>query len=253
MDFAMAGSGSRGNSTVIRAGNTTIMVDCGFTFTEIKRRLERLDISVEDLDAILVTHEHGDHVSGVARLAARMQIPVYASPGTARAAATRRHFDGAQTFDSHEMFSIQDIEITPVIVPHDATEPTQFLFSDGQRHMGIMTDIGHVTPFVSESLSRLDALILESNHDAGMLAAGPYPKMLKERVGGAYGHLSNAQTAELLGQLDLSKLHTLALAHLSEKNNRAELAREAVLGALDCESDWIRIADQDAGLPWHSL
>jgi phosphoribosyl 1,2-cyclic phosphodiesterase len=253
MEFAMAGSGSRGNATVIRAGDTTLMVDCGFSFTEIKRRLERLEMSVEDLDAILVTHEHGDHVSGVARLAARMRIPVFASAGTARVCEQRRHFEGAQTFDSHAKFTIKGIAITPIIVPHDAAEPTQFLFTDGARHMAIMTDIGHITPFVSESLSRLDALILESNHDADMLAAGPYPAMLKERVGGAYGHLSNTQTAELLSRLDLSKLHTLALAHLSEKNNRPELAREAVVGALDCEPDWVRIAAQDEGLPWHSL
>lgn len=252
MEFAMAGSGSRGNATVIRAGNTTLLVDCGFSFTEIKRRLERLEMSVEDLDAVLVTHEHGDHVSGVARLAARMRIPVYASAGTARTCEQRRHFGGAQIFDSHVKFSIKDIEITPIIVPHDATEPTQFLFTDGARHMAIMTDIGHITPFVSESLSKLDALILESNHDADMLASGPYPLMLKERVGGAYGHLSNAQTAELLTQLDLSRLHTLALAHLSEKNNRPGLACDAVVDALDCEPDWVQIASQDEGLPWHS-
>jgi len=253
MEFAMAGSGSRGNATVIRAGDTTLMVDCGFSFTEIKRRLERLEMSVDDLDAILVTHEHGDHVSGVARLAARMRIPVYASAGTARASARRRHFDGAKTFDSHARFSIKDIEITPIIVPHDAAEPTQFLFTDGARYMAIMTDIGHATSFVTESLGKLDALILESNHDAGMLARGPYPPMLKERVGGAYGHLSNAQTAELLCRLDLSKLHTLALAHLSEKNNRRDLARESVVSALDCPPDWVQIAGQDEGLPWHSL
>ncbi|MGH8273726.1 MAG: MBL fold metallo-hydrolase [Gammaproteobacteria bacterium] len=253
MEFAIAGSGSRGNATVIRSGRTTVMVDCGFTFSEIKRRLERLDLSMEDLDAVLVTHEHGDHISGVGRLAARTGIPVFASAGTAQAAAKRRQFERARTFDSHAVFAIGDLEITPIIVPHDAAEPTQFLFSDGARRMAIMTDIGHTTPFVTASLCELDALIVESNHDAGMLASGPYPEALKQRVGGAYGHLSNAQTAELAHALDLSGLHSLVLAHLSEKNNRPELARETMAKALDCELDWVRIADQDAGLPWQSL
>jgi phosphoribosyl 1,2-cyclic phosphodiesterase len=253
MEFAVAGSGSRGNATVIRAGRTTIMVDCGFGFGEIRRRLERLNIGIDDLDAILVTHEHGDHVSGVGRLAARAAIPIYASSGTARAASKRRQFDDALIFDSHAPFALGDLEITPIIVPHDASEPTQFLFSDGARRMAIMTDIGHATPFVADSLTHLDALILESNHDAGMLASGPYPDVLKRRVGGDWGHLSNAQTAELLRLLDLSRLQTLALAHLSEKNNRPELARQATVHALDCPPDWVRIADQEAGLEWQTL
>ncbi|MGH8161516.1 MAG: MBL fold metallo-hydrolase, partial [Gammaproteobacteria bacterium] len=253
MEFAVAGSGSRGNATVIRAGSTTVMVDCGFTFSEIKRRIERLSLTVDDLDAMLVTHEHGDHISGIARLAARADIPVYASAGTARAAEQRRQFEGAMTFDSHAPFAIGDLEITPIIVPHDAAEPTQFVLSDGVRRLAIMTDIGHVTPFVIGSLGGLDGLIVESNHDVGMLAAGPYPEALKRRVGGSYGHLSNEQTGELLCTLELSNLHTLALAHLSEKNNRPEIAREAAARALDCESDWVRIADQDAGLPWQTL
>ncbi|MDN5865539.1 MAG: MBL fold metallo-hydrolase, partial [Gammaproteobacteria bacterium] len=157
------------------------------------------------------------------------------------------------TFDSHAKFVIQDMEITPVIVPHDASEPTQFVFSDGRRKLGVLTDIGHITPFVAESFTLLDGLIVESNHDAAMLVAGPYPPALKQRVGGAYGHLSNDQTAELLGALDLSRLHSLALAHLSGKNNRPQLARDRVVAALDCEPEWVHIADQDDGLAWQVL
>lgn len=253
MEFASAGSGSRGNASIVRAGGTTLMVDCGFSFTEIKRRLARLDLNAEDIDAVLVTHEHGDHVSGVARFAARTGVPVFASVGTARAAARRRRLEGVQTFDSHTKFAIQDIEITPIAVPHDASEPTQFVFNDGAKKLCVMTDIGHVTRFVSESLTGLDALLLESNHDAGMLASGPYPPVLKKRVGGDYGHLSNRQTAEFLASLDLSRLHSLALAHLSEKNNRPCLARRQVASMLDCEPDWVQVADQNAGLAWQSL
>ncbi len=253
MEFAVAGSGSRGNATVVRAGGTTVMVDCGFTFSEIKRRLERLKLAVDDLDALLVTHEHGDHISGVGRLAARAGVPVYSSAGTARAAEQRRQFEGAKIFDSHASFAIGDLEITPLIVPHDAAEPTQFLLSDGARRLAIMTDIGHATPFVIDSLANLDGLIVESNHDAGMLASGPYPETLKRRVGGSYGHLSNEQTEELLRTLELSNLHTLALAHLSEKNNRPEIARRAAANALGCETAWVLVADQDEGLPWQIL
>lgn len=253
MEFAIAGSGSRGNASVVRSGRTTVLVDCGFTFDEIKRRLERLKLSVEDLDAVLVTHEHGDHISGVGRLAAHARIPIYASAGTAQAAAKRRRFEDACTFGSHAAFAIGDLEITPIIVPHDAAEPTQFVFGDGARRLAIVTDIGHPTPFVAASLDGLDALVVESNHDTDLLAAGPYPPTLKRRVGGAYGHLSNAQTAELLQALDLSRLHGLALAHLSEKNNRPELARSSLAAALGCDPDWVRIADQEAGLPWQSL
>ncbi|MGH8225264.1 MAG: MBL fold metallo-hydrolase [Gammaproteobacteria bacterium] len=253
MEFAVAGSGSRGNSSLIRNGSTLIMVDCGFSFTETQRRLARLEVEVEALDAILVTHEHGDHVAGVARLAARAHVPVWTSAGTGRAGTTRRLFTATNTFDSHASFAIGDIEVTPLIVPHDAAEPTQFLFGDGAKRMAVVTDLGHVTPFITQALGGLDALLLESNHDDEMLASGFYPNALKKRVGGAYGHLSNAQTAELLHALDTTRLHTLALAHLSAQNNTPELARASATTALGCEADWVRIADQDEGLPWVCL
>ncbi len=253
MEFAIAGSGSRGNSALIRNGSTLIMVDCGFSFTETQRRLARLDVEVEALDAILVTHEHGDHVAGVGRLAARAHVPVWTSAGTGRAGTTKRLFTGTETFDSHAAFAIGDIEVTPLIVPHDAAEPTQFVFSDGARRMALVTDLGHVTPFITQALGGLDALVLESNHDDVMLASGPYPNALKKRVGGAYGHLSNAQTAELLRALDTSRLHTLALAHLSAQNNSPKLACASATAALGCAADWVRIADQDDGLEWQSL
>lgn len=253
MEFAIAGSGSRGNAALIRCGATLLMVDCGFSVAETERRLARLDVELDALDAILVTHEHADHVAGVGRLAARAGVPVWASAGTARAGRQKRLFEGAKSFDSHAPFAIGDIEVTPLIVPHDAAEPTQFVFGDGARRMALVTDLGHATPFVVEALAGLDALVLESNHDDGMLASGPYPNVLKKRVGGAYGHLSNAQTAELLRALDTTRLQALALAHLSAQNNRPELARDSAAAALGCEADWVRIADQEEGLPWQSI
>lgn len=247
LEFASAGSGSRGNATLVRSGATLVLIDCGFSLAEAERRLARLGVCGEDIDAVLVTHEHGDHAGGVSRFAARYGIPVRASCGTARAA----RLDGfADPFDSHAPFAVGDLEVTPLIVPHDATEPTQFLFGDGAARIGVVTDVGHVTAYLANALQGLDALVLESNHDAALLARGPYPASLKTRVGGSYGHLSNAQAAELLAGLGDAGLSHLVLAHLSEQNNSAELARAAAAAALGCRPDWIAVADQAQGLDW---
>ncbi|MGA7966673.1 MAG: MBL fold metallo-hydrolase, partial [Gammaproteobacteria bacterium] len=145
------------------------------------------------------------------------------------------------------------VHITPVIVPHDAAEPTQFVFSDGNKRIAVVTDLGHSTPFLEQALSGLNGLVLESNHDAQMLAKGAYPARLKRRVAGEYGHLSNAQTAALLASIDTTRLQRLALAHLSEQNNTPALARASATAALGCEADWIRIASQDGGLNWQTV
>jgi len=210
-------------------------------------------VSFEDLDALLITHEHADHVSGAGRLARRCEIPVYASAGTRQAAMRRTLPERTEIFDSHSPFTIKDLEVTPLIVPHDAAEPTQFVFGDGARRLAVVTDVGHVTPYLTGALGGLDGLVLESNHDDAMLAASPYPPLLKRRVGGEYGHLSNAQTAELLGALDLRSLSRLALAHLSEQNNRPELARGSAVEALGCDPDFVQVASQEEGLEWQSL
>lgn len=247
LEFASAGSGSRGNATLVRAGTTLVLVDCGFSLSEIERRLARLAVDPGDIAAILVTHEHSDHANGVARLAARHGIPVRASAGTAKSASL---MELAEPFDSHDPFAIGDLEVTPLIVPHDAAEPTQFIFGDGDARIGLVTDVGHVTPYLCAALAGVDALILESNHDEDMLACGAYPASLKERVGGRYGHLSNAQAASLLGGLEASRLQHLVLAHLSEQNNRPELARASAAAALGCGEEWIGVADQARGLDW---
>lgn len=247
--FAMLGSGSRGNATLIECGQTRVLLDCGFSVVEAGRRLARLGLEACDLAAILVTHEHSDHVGGVARLAARFGIAVYCSPGTARAAG----LEIAELVNVHEAFALGDLEITPVAVPHDAREPCQFVFSDGAHRLGVLTDTGRSTPHIIERYSGLDALILEANHDADLLAAGPYPPMLKERVGGPLGHLSNDQSASLLGALDNTRLQHLVAAHLSEKNNTPTLAGAAFAGALGCAPDWIAIAGQDSGLGWRDV
>ncbi|VAW76310.1 Metal-dependent hydrolases of the beta-lactamase superfamily I [hydrothermal vent metagenome] len=252
MRFASLGSGSHGNATVIEVGSTRLMVDCGFSCKEAEKRLARLDVAPDSIDAILVTHEHSDHISGVARYSRRFGTPVWMTPGTE---AVHQGGDVAEmnVFSSHQSFQLGDIEIQPFPVPHDAREPCQFVFSDGQSRLGLLTDVGSITRHMVEALDGLDAFILEFNHDPDMLAAGPYPAGLKARVGGEFGHLSNRQAADLLGRIDLRRLKLLVAAHLSEKNNCPELAREQLEDALDgCDAD-IHIADQSVGIPWKSL
>jgi len=252
MRFASLGSGSHGNATVVEAGATRLMIDFGFSCKETEKRLGRLDIAPDSIDAILVTHEHSDHISGVARYSRRFDTPVWMTPGT-EAVHQGGEVAELNVFSSHQSFSIGDIEIQPFPVPHDAREPCQFVFSDGQHRLGLLTDVGSVTRHMIEALDGLDAFILEFNHDPDILAAGPYPPGLKARVGGNFGHLSNRQAVELLGRIDLCRLKLLVAAHLSEKNNCPDLARDHLEGALNgCGAD-VHIADQSVGIPWKTL
>lgn len=251
MRFASLGSGSRGNATLIEQGGTRLLVDCGFSLRETCRRLERLGCSADALSAILVTHEHSDHIQGVARLAARHRVPVWSTRGSwaAQDAVGLRVYH----FDCHEGFAIGDIEVQPFPVPHDAREPAQFVFGDGAVRLGLLTDVGCSTPHIERQLARCEALLLECNHDETLLAEGPYPAGLKRRVGGRYGHLSNRQAAELLQRIDTSRLRHLVAAHLSDSNNTPQHACTALSAALDCSEDWICVADQDQGLGWRQL
>lgn len=155
--------------------------------------------------------------------------------------------------DSHDEFAIQDIHVQPFPVPHDAREPAQFVFSDGARRLGVLTDLGCSTPHVEASLTGVDALVLECNHDRDLLMNGAYPMNLKQRVAGRYGHLDNEAAADLLGRIDHTRLQHLLAAHLSKQNNRPELAKAALAGVLDCEMDWVGIADQALGFAWREL
>ena len=252
MQFASLGSGSRGNCTLIETDGTTILVDCGFSMRETERRLQRLTREIEHVSAILVTHEHGDHVRGVASLAKKYNIPVWSSRGTAKAAKLES-LTQWNCIDIHQQFEIDAIQIQPVPVPHDAKEPCQFVFSDGDWRLGVLTDTGSITPYIEEQYSACDAFILEANHDEEMLAKGSYPNSLKQRVGGNYGHLNNSQSKDLLNAIDISKLQYLVASHISDKNNTVALARDKMSEALDADASWIDIADQDDGLDWRTL
>jgi len=188
----------------------------------------------------------------VARLSRRHQLPVWMTAGTEAV-----HKGGAvaawHCFNGHQNFSIGELGIEPFPVPHDAREPCQFVFSDGEKRLGLLTDVGSITSHIVQALLNLDAIILECNHDPDMLACGPYPPVLKQRVGGSFGHLSNQQAADLLARIDTDHLQHLVIAHLSEKNNHPELPRALLSEVLGCHAEDILVADQPDGLSWMSL
>lgn len=250
--FSYLGSGSKGNAALVEAGGTCVMVDCGFSVAETERRLARLQRAPGDVAAILVTHEHGDHIGGVARFARRHNIAVWMTAGT-YAGAPDRDLPGPQLFSCHESFVLGDLVVRPMPVPHDAREPCQFVFEDGRRRLGILTDTGHITAHIIDSMAGCDALVVECNHDPRMLENGPYPAPVKRRVGGRLGHLNNDQAAALVGQLDTSDLQHLVAVHISEVNNTTDLAREALAAATGGGVDDIETVCQDDGIGWREL
>jgi phosphoribosyl 1,2-cyclic phosphodiesterase len=252
--FASIGSGSEGNGLVVEAGGTRVMIDCGFGVRDTATRLARVGVAPESLDAILVTHEHADHVGGVPAFAARHGIPVWLTFGTLTIVGDR--FENVQHvygFDSHDRFVIGNLEVLPFPVPHDAREPVQFVVTDGNWKLGVLTDLGVSTRYVEASLTRCDALVLECNHDLTLLEASDYPRSLKDRISGRLGHLHNEGAAALLAALDNSRLQHIVAAHLSKQNNTPDLARAALAAALCCAADWIGIANQAEGFAWRGL
>ena len=252
MRFASLGSGSKGNSTVVESDTACVMVDCGFGLRNACTRLERIGKSPEDLTAIIVTHEHSDHWKGIGALSAKYNIPVYLSAGSLKAKQIHSGEALFNCIDSHRDFYVGDICIKPVPVPHDAREPIQYILSNGKVQLGILTDLGHFTPHVVSSYSKCDALLLECNYDDDMLLDGPYPRFLKDRVSGMFGHLSNRQAADLLLALDLSRLKTLVIGHISAKNNDVSLIKAAI-EPLCGEDIVLSFADQESGSPWMEI
>lgn len=252
MRFASLGSGSRGNALVVEAGCTRLLIDAGFGPREILRRLGRLGLADGDIDAVLVTHEHADHSGGIVACARRFGWQVILTHGTLAACGGT---GGAATvvIDSHAAFAWRDLHVQPFPVPHDAREPVQYVLGDGDRRLGVLTDAGHVTAHATAMLDGCEALVLECNHDLGLLAQGRYPPHLKRRIGGRWGHLDNDAAASLLAQVDGARLRHVVAAHLSEENNRPELARHALSAALGCAPDWIGVATQADGFGWREI
>lgn len=252
--FASLGSGSRGNATLIQTGDALVMLDCGYPAAEIGRRCEALGVAAAAIDAILVTHEHGDHIRGVLPMTRRHGTPVWATHGTSLALDWEAQGLAVHLCHGHDAaFRIGDLEIVPFVVPHDAREPVQYLFRCRDLTLGVLTDTGSVTPVIRQHLDGVDALILEFNHDPEMLASGPYPPSLQRRVRGDYGHLSNAQSAALLDSIDCARLRTLAAAHVSEKNNAPAHVHAALQQQAPALAPRLSLLVQDRPSDWFEL
>ena len=251
--FASLGSGSAGNALLVESGATCLMLDCGFGLRYTVTRLQNLAYEPGKITGILVTHEHSDHVGGVFRFARKYAIPVWITHGTWAACQEPDTGLDLHIIDSHRSLKIGDLEVQPFPVPHDAREPVQYVFSNAACRLGVLTDIGEITPHVCAVLSACHGLVLECNHDAKMLSASAYPASLKRRISGRYGHLENAAAAALLKKIDCSLLQHLVLAHLSERNNHPDLAIRAVSEALGCDTSWMTVATAEAGFAWREL
>ena len=255
--FCSLGSGSSGNATVVEASSgittTRLLIDAGFSLRELETRLERAGLSTGDLDAVFVTHEHGDHVGCAVALSERHDIPVWMSRGTWRAigpcpAPPRLAFarDG-------EPIEVGDLTVHPFTVAHDAAEPLQLGCSDGASRVVVLTDLGSITAHMLENCVGCDALVLECNHDADMLAASRYPPSLKSRIGGRFGHLSNHTAAEIVARAAGAGLRHLVAAHLSRENNTPELARGALAARWGSAPADVVVADPMLGFSWLRL
>ncbi len=227
------------------------MLDCGFAIRETERRLQKLDMQPADLSGIVVTHEHQDHVGGVFKFARRHRLPVWLSFGTYQAVQKACEGVDLHFCRDSERLSIGDLELIPYTVPHDAREPIQYVASDGRYKLGVLTDAGQSTPHLVDALGKCDALMLECNHDRQMLANSAYPPSLRQRIGGAFGHLSNDTSAEILAAIDRTRLKMVVGAHLSQQNNTPELARAALCSVVDAAQ--VRIACQEEGFDWIDL
>ena len=252
--FKSLGSGSAGNATVVEghdgASCTRLLIDAGFTLKQLDARLATAGLQTAQIDAVFVTHEHGDHIGCALELAQRDQIRLWMSQGTHRALGSPV-LDGLLHLASDgEPIEVEGLEIRPFTVPHDAREPLQVSCSDGARRLGVVSDLGHVTSHVLERLALCDALLFECNHDLDMLERSNYPPSLKRRVGGPLGHLSNAAAAQALQALKHPGLKTVAASHLSAQNNRPALVRRALAQAMQCQEEDILIADQALGTSW---
>ncbi len=251
MRIASLGSGSRGNATLVQHQRTTLLIDNGFSLRQFTQRLQRFGIEPREIDAVLLTHEHSDHSSGVERLCRSQGIPLLTTVGTARAALAPG-FEYCRLV-AGEAVVVGGLEVIPVTVPHDANEPLQFVFRqiDNGKRLGILTDTGHITSHIVDAFSGLNALLLEFNYDVDMLANGPYPEPLKQRVGGSHGHLSNAQSLELLHRIDTSNLGCLIAAHISEKNNTPDIV-DRLIRQVDHLPRPV-LADQERGFDWIAI
>lgn len=253
MKYASLGSGSRGNATLILEQERGVLIDCGFNRKTLLQRLQMCGTDPRQLDALFVTHEHSDHAKGVQAICEALNIPFFASFGTARKMNWTEH-PLWRCLHPDEVVSIGRLALLPVVVPHDAEEPLQFVVeSSVARRLGVLSDLGSLTPHIISCYSDCHALQLEANHDPVMLQNGPYPPSLRARVAGNYGHLSNQQCAELIRRVRWHGLQYVTAGHISEKNNARELVCAELSPVLDCSPQQVRLLEQDQVSAWTHL
>jgi phosphoribosyl 1,2-cyclic phosphodiesterase len=245
--LAVLGSGSGGNATLIEGGGARVLVDAGFSCRGLAQRLRYVGVEPDALDAVLVTHEHADHIGGAASFAEAFGVPIHCTRGTARAAGLVDGFAAGRvsepapeaakievtafqvnSFEAGRPFAVEQLEIMPFAVPHDAVDAVGFVLEAEGLRIGYATDLGHGPQPVRDGLRECDLLVIESNHDVGLLRAGPYPQSVKDRVLSRHGHLDNEAAADLLCDVSGGRTQAIVLAHLSQTNNRPELALGAI-------------------------
>lgn len=262
LQVAALGSGSSGNSLLVRSATTLLLIDCGFTLKETRARMATLGVSPDELDGVLVSHEHGDHVKGVGPLSRKHRVPVWLTHGTWQSARDRRYPE-VNLFHAHEPFRIGDIEVDPFPTPHDAAESCQFVFhhdpsADGTgqptaTRFANVTDLGACTPHVRAKLAGVHGLVVECNYDPEMLRRGPYPPMLQARIRSDWGHLGNDQAGALLQRLDHPDLQCILLGHLSEQNNSDAVAHATICEHLDDRHERVTVLAQHCASEWFTV
>ena len=240
VSLTVLASGSRGNSALVSSSRTRVLVDAGISCRETFKRLKAVGEDPHQLSAIVITHEHADHVAGLAVLARKLRVPIFMTGATHHVwARSERDATGEppqipqlEIFTSGHRFQIGDIEVTPFTIPHDAADPVGFAFRVEGAKLAVATDLGYLPPNVCDHLRGCDVLVMESNHDLEMLRVGPYPWSVKQRVMSRVGHLSNHALADFFRDDYDGGASYIVLAHISEQNNHPELARGAAMNAL---------------------
>jgi phosphoribosyl 1,2-cyclic phosphodiesterase len=230
--IAVLGSGSGGNSTLVATEKTRLLIDAGFSKRETCARLAAVGERLDDFDALVISHEHTDHIKGLALLALDLNVPVYVSPGTHDAIRWDPRLGAFELFAAGQKFTVGDIEVTPFSVPHDAADPVAFTLEAEGIRLGLVTDLGYIPELVKRHVHGCHCLVFESNHDLEMLKVGPYPWYVKQRVMSRHGHLSNRATGEFISEDFDGTAQVFILAHLSQTNNHPELARLSAEEAL---------------------
>ena len=252
LQVASLGSGSAGNALLVRTANTLLLLDCGFTLKETTARMAKLGLSPANLDGVLISHEHGDHVRGVGPLSRKFAKHVWLTHGTFNALRDQR-FTHANLICAHQGFTIGDIDIDPFPTPHDAAESCQYVFSNQNVRFACVTDLGTCTPHVEQKLAGVAGLLIESNYDEQMLSSGPYPASLQARIRSDFGHLGNVQAGQLMQRIDHPGMQTILLGHLSEQNNTDEAAAATMAEYLPANDNRVTVLQQHDCSAWFDI